>query len=452
MREQKCFQPIGTERTLKVQDNENLQWRESSFKAITPFIVFVIFYFGFSIWARDFSRVPMTAAFLISSAAALILNHKEKLSKKIELFACGMGNKDIMIMCLVFILAGAFAASASAAGGADAVVRIAQYFIPEQFMVFGIFIVSALISLAIGTSCGTIAAIAPIAVSISQNFGINPDFALGAAIGGAMFGDNMSLISDTTIAASRTQNVEMRDEMYANFKIVIAPAIICALFYMLPIFSGNACGQIETALTIEDFIKAAPYILLLILGVLGVNVMFLLFFGTIVNIIIGISAGLFDIFQALENIGTGIASTAPTLTAAMLAGGLLQLVRYNGGINYIIEKTGNFIKDRKTCETGICFLTAAVNLFTANNTVAIITSGAAARELSKKYNVPPVRTASLLDTSSCAVQGLLPYGAQILIASSLAASAGASSFSILQGMFYPVFVLFGLLFSISRTK
>ncbi len=433
-------------------NKEDLQWRESSFKAITPFIVFVIFYFGFSIWARDFSRIPMTAAFLVSSAAALILNHKEKLSKKIELFALGMGNKDIMIMCLVFILAGAFTISAQAVGGVQSAALIAQYFIPEQFIVFGVFIVSALISLSIGTSCGTVAAIVPIAVSISQSFGINPSFALGAAVGGAMFGDNMSLISDTTIAASRSQNVEMRDEMLANFKVVAVPAILCSLLYLLPVFSGTVSTGYETVLTFDSFIKISPYVLLLILGILGVNVMFLLFFGTILNIIIGISFNLFDIFEALEYIGTGTSGMAPTLIVTMLAGGLLQLVRYNGGINYIIEKTGSFIKNKRTCEAGICFLTGTVNLFTANNTVAIITSGSIARELSEKYDVLPVRTASLLDTTSCIVQGLIPYGAQILIASGLAASIGVSSFGILKGMFYPIFVLAGVIFSISRTK
>ena len=435
-----------------MRDEENLQWRESSFKAVIPFIVFVIFYFGFSVWAGDFSRVPMTAAFLVSSAVALILNHKEKLSRKIELFAFGMGNKDIMIMCLVFILAGAFTASATATGGTLAAACIAQYYIPEQFMVFGLFVISALISLSIGTSCGTIAAIVPIAVSISQSFGINPSFAIGASIGGAMFGDNMSLISDTTIAASRTQNVKMRDEMFANFKIVIIPAILCALLYLLPFFSGNAITQTNAVLTFDNYIKVSPYVLLLILGVLGVNVMFLLFFGTILNIIIGISLGIFDIFEALENIGTGTAGMASTLIVAMLAGGLLQLVRYNGGINYIIKKTGSFIKNQKSCEFGICFLAGIINLFTANNTVAIITSGSIAKELSEKYGVAPVRTASLLDTTSCIVQGLIPYGAQILIASSLAVSIDVSSFDILKGMIYPVIVLIGLIISVIRTK
>ncbi len=433
-------------------NKENIQWRESSFKAIIPFIVFVIFYFGFSLWTSDFSRIPMTVAFIISSAVALILNHKEKLTKKIELFALGMGNKDIMIMCLVFILAGAFTASAAAVGGVEAAVLIAQHFVPAQYMVLGLFIISALISLSIGTSCGTIAAIVPIAISISQSFGINPSFVLGATVGGAMFGDNMSLISDTKIAASRTQNVEMRDEMLSNLRIITIPAILCILLYTLPVFGSSTHNINETVLTLDNFIKITPYILLLVLGISGVNVMFLLFFGTVLNIIIGISYKMFNIFDAFGYIGDGTVSMATTLIVAMLAGGLLLLVRYNGGITYIIQKTGGLIKNKRTCEAGICFLVGIINLFTANNTVAIITSGSIAKELSKKYEVDLVRTASLLDTTSCVVQGLIPYGAQILIATSLASTIGVSSFTILKGMFYPVLMSFGLLFSILRTK
>ena len=192
------------------------QWRQSSIKALFPFLVFIIFYFGFSCITQDFSKVPMTVAFIISSAAALILNHKEKLNKKIEIFALGMGDKDIMIMCLIFILSGAFTASAQAIGGVNSAVIIAQNIIPPQFIVSGIFIVSALISLAVGTSCGTIAAIVPISIGLSNSLGLNPAALVGATVGGAMFGDNLSLISDTTIASTRTQNVEMRDKMLVN--------------------------------------------------------------------------------------------------------------------------------------------------------------------------------------------------------------------------------------------
>lgn len=432
-------------------NQEHVQWRESSFKAIIPFIVFVLFYFGFSLWTKDFSKVPMTVAFIISSATALILNHKEKLSKKIELFALGMGNKDIMIMCLIFILAGAFTATAKAVGGVDAAVMIAQHFIPSQFMVLGLFVISALISLAIGTSCGTIAAIVPIAVTISQSLGFNPAILLGATVGGAMFGDNMSLISDTKIAASRTQNVEIRDEMFYNLKIITIPAILCLILYSLPLFTSNIGVDLEqTVLNMDSYIKVAPYILLLVLGISGINVMFLLLFGTILNTIIGISYGIFDIFTAFAFIGDGTTSMANTIIVAMLAGGLLLLVRYNGGITYIIKSTEKWIKSKKTCEVGICFLVGVINLFTANNTVAIITSGSIVKELAGKYQVKAERAASLMDTTSCCIQGMIPYGAQILIATALSASIGMTSFAILKGLFYPALMLLGLIFSISR--
>lgn len=435
-----------------MQNQETEQWRESSFKALIPFIVFIAFYFGFSLWTKDFSKVPMTVAFIISSATALILNHKEKLSKKIELFALGMGNKDIMIMCLVFILAGAFTATAQAVGGVEAAVDIARHFIPAQFMVLGLFLISALISLSIGTSCGTIAAIVPIAVSVSQTFGLNPSIVLGASVGGAMFGDNMSLISDTKIAASRTQNVNMRDEMFENLKIIWISAIICLILYSLPIFSTSTVQLEATNLTFDSCIKVLPYILLLILGITGINVMFLLLFGIVLNTIIGISFGIFDIFDAFSFIGSGTTGMANTLIVAMLAGGLLLLVRYNGGITIIMRETERWIKNKKTCEIGLCFLVGVIDLFTANNTVAIITAGPIAKELSAKYGVSPVRTASLIDTASCCVQGVIPYGAQILIAVALSASIGASSFTVMKGLFYPFLMFIGLMISILRTK
>ena len=428
------------------------QWRESSFKALIPFIVFVFFYFGFSIATKDFSKVPMTVAFIISSAVALILNHKEKLNKKIEVFARGMGNKDIMIMCLVFILAGAFTATAQAVGGVTSAVMIAEHFIPPSFMVSGLFVISALISLSIGTSCGTIAALIPIAVTLSQTFGFNPSVVLGATVGGAMFGDNISLISDTTIASTRTQNVDMRDKMLYSLRIVIVPALVCVILYMLPSFAGVTVDNIQTIANIDSYIKVFPYIFLLVLGIAGVNVMFLLLIGTILNTIIGIYYNIFDIFGAFSCIGDGTVSMANTLIVAMLAGGLLKMVRYNGGITYIIKETQHLITNKKLCEVGICILVGIINLFTANNTVAIITAGPIARELSQTYGVNPKRTASLLDTTSCFVQGLIPYGAQILIATSLASAIGVSSFTIMKGLFYPALLGVGIMVSVALNK
>ncbi|MCR5261806.1 MAG: Na+/H+ antiporter NhaC family protein [Candidatus Gastranaerophilales bacterium] len=428
------------------------QWREQSKKALIPFVVFIIFYFGFSVVTQDFSKVPMTVAFIISSAVALILNHKEKLNRKIEIFALGMGKKDIMIMCLVFIMAGAFTATAQAVGGVEAAVSIARHIVPPDFMISGLFVISALISLAIGTSCGTIAAVVPIAVALAQSLGLSPAVLLGAAVGGAMFGDNLSLISDTTIAATRTQNVEMRDKMICNLKIVLVPALLCALLYMLPIFaSSNVNNVLAEPVSCDACIKVLPYILLLILGIAGINVMFLLLIGIILNTIIGIYYGIFDIFGAFAYIGDGTVSMATTLIVALLAGGMLQMVRWNGGITYIINKTESLITSKRHCELGICFLVGIINLFTANNTVAIITAGPIAKELTEKYGVDPKRTASLLDTTSCCVQGMLPYGAQILVATGLATSVSISSFSIIKCLYYPVLMGIGILVSLYFT-
>ena len=436
-----------------ISQKETEQWRDESLKALIPFVVFVIFYFGFSVATQDFSKVPMTVAFIISSAVALILNHKEKLNKKIEIFALGMGKKDIMIMCLVFILAGGFTATAQAVGGVESAVLIARHFIPSHFMISGLFVISAFISLAVGTSCGTIAAVVPIAVMLSQSIGFSPAVLVGAAVGGAMFGDNLSLISDTTIASTRTQNVEMRDKMICNLKIVLFPAFICCLIYMLPLFTNSGTENITPiVVNLDAYIKILPYILLLILGISGINVMFLLLIGIILNTIIGIYYGNFDIFGAFTYIGDGTVSMANTLIVALLAGGMLQMVRWNGGITYIINKTEGFITSKRLCEFGICFLVGVINLFTANNTVAIITAGPIAKELSLKYGVDGKRTASLLDTTSCCVQGMLPYGAQILVATGLSATISISSFSIIKCLYYPVLMGLGLLVSLIFTK
>lgn len=429
-------------------------WRQASGKALIPFVVFVIFYFGFALVTRDFYKVPMTVAFLISSAAALCLNRKEKLSRKIELFAIGMGHRDIMIMCLVFVLAGAFTATAKAVGGVEAAVAVARAFVPSQFMLSGLFVVSGCISLAMGTSCGTIAAMIPIAVSLSQTLGLDAHFAAGAVIGGAMFGDNLSLISDTTIAATRTQGVEMRDKMLCNLKIVSLPALCCVVLYALPLFSSSANAVVAgtVPLTIEQWIKVLPYIFLFTLGLFGQNVMGLLFIGTILNLFIGCAHGNFSLLDAFSIIGDGTTGMAPTLIISLLAGGMLALVRYNGGIEFVIRATGRWIKSRRMCELGICFLTGMMNLFTANNTIAIITSGQLAKELGHRYGVNSKRIAALLDTTSCIVQGLIPYGAQILIATGLSTAVQLSAFDIVRGSFYPCLMAAGVLVSIMMKK
>lgn len=432
--------------------NTHREVPEANGWALFPLLVFCLFYFGFSLAIGDFYKIPMPLAFLVAAVFAIGLNKKLSITEKVEHFATGMGKTDIMIMCLIFILAGAFTATAQAIGGVDATVRIAQHFIPSYLMTSGIFVISSLISVSIGTSCGTIAAITPISVGLAMNLGIDPGTMVGVTVGGAMFGDNLSLISDTTIAATRTQHVEMRDKMICNIKIVAIPALLCVVFYMLPMFAPSGTNTNEVAITATMIIKALPYVLLLVLGVMGVNVMLLLAAGVVCNCVIGLCYGTFNLVDAFSQIGKGTLGMAETLIVALLAGGLLQMIRLNGGITYIIEKTQRFINSTRRCEIGICGIVGMVNIFTANNTVAIITAGPIARELTEKYGVDPRRTASLLDTMSCCVQGLIPYGAQILIALGLAGAAKLTYVSLLPGLLYPALMGLSLLVSVLFTK
>ena len=418
------------------------------FAALIPFFVFVVFYVGLSVWAQDFYKVPMPAAFAVASAAAFFLNRKSPVEEKVNVYASGMGEANIMLMCLIFILAGAFASVAKAMGAVDAAVLITRSLIPARFLLSGIFVVSALISLAIGTSCGTIAALTPIAAGLITPMGVRPEVMLGAVIGGAMFGDNLSMISDTTIAATRTQNVPMREKFYANFKMVLPAAVVAVIIYVLTGHSEYTAA-VSTAANWKDILLTIPYVLVLILALAGFNVMALLFFGVLFSCVLGVVTGAFDIWGALEACGQGTLGMSETLIVAILAGGLLKLIRWNGGIAYLMEKIRKLIRSGAGCEVGIFLLVSLVNFFTANNTVAIVIAGPIARELSERYNCEPRRIASILDTASCFVQGLIPYGAQMLIAVGIARSSGLkiSTLSLLGTQYYQWLMLFALLVS-----
>lgn len=404
--------------------------------ALIPFAVFAAFYVGLSVWANDFYRVPMIIAFLLASAVALCFNFRKPLEAKVETYARGMGEPNIMIMCLIFILAGAFATIAKGSGAVDAAVTIAQSLVPARLMVAGVFLISCLISLAIGTSCGTIAAVTPIALGFAVPLNLSPALLMGAVIGGSMFGDNLSMISDTTIAATRTQGVRMRDKFLANSTIA-APAALVALF--LYAISGSAAGGVEApAVTWQHLVLVAPYILILVLAIVGLNVMFLLFSGTVLSAVIGGCLGKFDFFGALDLLGKGTLGMSETLIVALLAGGLFRTVYENGGVLWLTEKVSKLVRGPRTCELGVFLLVAAVNCFTANNTVAIVIAGPIAKECSDRFKADPVRIASVLDTASCIVQGLIPYGAQILIAIGVAKGLdmAVDSFSLLKCLYY----------------
>ncbi len=398
--------------------------REPRFKALIPFLVFIVFYLGLSILANDFYKVPMPIAFLVASASAMFLNHKIKLETKVEIYAHGMGDVNIMLMCLIFILAGSFAAVAKGMGAVDAAVLITRKLIPADFMLVGMFLVSALISTSIGTSCGTIAAITPIVCGLVKPLGLSPELMIGAVVGGSMFGDNLSMISDTTIAATRTQNVGMREKFIANFRMVIPAAVIAIVIYLICGFSGGSAEkQVLDQVTWKSLLAVTPYFLILVLALCGVNVMALLFGGVILACGIGLVNGAFDFWSAMNFCKDGMAGMLETLIVAILAGGLLKLIRWNGGIGCILRFIGKAVKTQRGCEFGVFALVSLINLFTANNTVAIVIAGPIAHELSMKFGCSPKRIASILDTASCFVQGVIPYGAQILIAVGVANTA-----------------------------
>ena len=411
--------------------------------ALIPFAVFAAFYVGLSLLAGHLGfempwyKVSMPVAFLVASAVSLLIGRR-RLDDKVETYARGMGEPNIMIMCLIFILAGAFATIAKGSGAVDAAVVLARACIPANLMVAGVFLVSCLISLAIGTSCGTIAAVTPIALGFAAPLDLSPALLMGAVIGGSMFGDNLSMISDTTIAATRTQGVRMKDKFLAN-GLIAAPAALVALFIYAA--SGTAAaGAVDAApaVTWQHFVLVLPYVLVLALALAGFNVMGLLFSGTVLAAVIGGALGKFTFFDALDLLGKGTLGMGETLIVALLAGGLFKSVQSNGGVKWLTDKISAVIRGPRTCELGVFFLVSAVNCFTANNTVAIVIAGPIAKECADKFKADPVRIASVLDTASCVVQGLIPYGAQILIALGVAKGLDISvdSLSLLKSLYY----------------
>lgn len=419
--------------------------------ALLPFLVFLVFYLGLSIYKNDFYSVPMPIAFIVASATAFMINFKEKLNDKVEVYAKGMGDSNIMIMCMVFILAGAFASVAKEMGAVDAAVRIAQYIIPANMMLCGVFIVSCFISLAVGTSCGTIGVITPIAIGLALKINIPVELMIGAVVGGAMFGDNMSMISDTTIAATRTQSVAMRDKFITNLRIAVPAAIAAILLYLFLGSSADVTAADAVAkITLEDAFLVAPYVFVLIFALVGINVMSVLFLGIVMTAVIGLCYKKFAFFAALQSMGAGSLGMSETLIVALLAGGLLGLIRYYGGINYLLTTVSKFIKGTRGCETGVSLVVSAVNLITANNTVAIVIAGPVARELSETYGCNAKRIAAILDVASCIVQGLIPYGAQILIAVGVATNPETfgleiSALALIKTMYYQMLMIVALI-------
>lgn len=401
--------------------------------ALLPLVTFLSVYLITSITTGDFYKMPVSVAFLLASGHALIQNRRRKFADKVNDFAKGMGQSDIMMMCLIFILAGAFASIAKSMGAIDATVNMGLSLLPSSMLMAGIFIVACFIAISVGTSVGTIAALTPMAVGIASKIGIDPTIAIGAVVGGAMFGDNLSMISDTTIAATRSQQCELKDKFKANIKIVIPPAIISLVIYILISTGGRA---VVTEATDFQLIKVIPYIFVLMAALAGLNVIIVLSLGVILAATIGLSTNAFDFWEMIKSTQTGIENMSELIIITILVGGTVTLIKQNGGVEYIIQMIKRHIHNKRGAEFGIAALTGLVNICTANNTIAIVITGPIVKDISDKYSIEAPRSASLMDTFSCFTQGVIPYGAQILTAVKLSELA-ISPFQIMEYLYYP---------------
>lgn len=417
----------------------NTSSRYSGLLALSPLLVFLCVYLISSIVAQDFYRIPVSAAFLIASVYALIISKGRTLEERIGIFSEGAGNKNVLLMIWIFVMAGAFASTAKEIGAIDATVNIAMKILPGKLLYAGLFLASCFISMSIGTSVGTIVALVPIAAGIAEemalsgatDFTASTPFITAIIVGGSFFGDNLSFISDTTIAATRTQECSMTDKFKVNLRIVGPAALIVTVLYIV---LGSSVTDIAQPESIR-WILLIPYVLVIALALAGINVIAVLGIGITVNGILGFAQGSIDWSSFLEAIGNGISGMGDLIIVTLLAGGMLELIRHNGGLDYIVSAMTRRIKGKRGAEFSIAALVSLANFCTANNTIAIITVGRIVRDISQKFGLDPRKSASLLDTFSCLIQGIIPYGAQMLMAAGL---AGISSISIIGYLYYPV--------------
>lgn len=392
-------------------------------------MVFILLYLVTSIIAGDFYKVPITVAFMASSIYA-IATTKGKLRRRINVFSRGAGTSEMMLMIWIFVLAGAFANAAKTMGSIDATVSLTLSLLPSEMLLAGLFLAACFISLSIGTSVGTIVALTPIAAGVAVQTGVSTAMVTAAVVGGSFFGDNLSFISDTTIVATSTQGCRLSDKFRVNSFIVVPAAIVILLLYLI-------LGQsLHTPQTTQDYepVMVVPYVIVLITAIFGINVMAVLTLGIVLTGIIGLWTGAFDVFGWFKSMGDGIIGMGELIIITMMAGGLLQVIKHNGGIDFIIQRLTSRIKTKRGAEMTIGALVAIVDICTANNTVAIITVGSIARKIGERYHLDARKCASILDTFSCCVQGVIPYGAQLLMAAGLAA---LNPVSIVPYLYYP---------------
>ena len=418
--------------------------------ALSPVVVLLVVYMVGSLVLGDFYAIPIAVAFIVAAIYGLSLLRGKSMRERIDLFSAGAAHRDIMYMVWIFCIAGIFAATAKAMGAADAIVSLTLRAVPAQFLPAGIFVASCFVSLAIGTSVGTIVALAPMVTAMATQLGCEVGWLISVVVGGAFFGDNLSFISDTTIAATQSQGCKMSDKFRTNFVIVLPAAIVTLCIYLF----GNQLGivDVSSVAASAEWYRMLPYLVVIGLALTGLNVLIVLLAGILLAVVIGLLGGSFDLLGIATAFTDGVGSMYEIILISLLAGGLMNIVKNLGGFDFLISSLGARIRTRRGAECVVSLLTALTNICTANNTIAIITTGSVAKRLSERYSIPPRKTASLMDISSCCVQGLLPYGAQVLMAAGL---AGISPLEIIPWLYYPMLlggmVLLSILFQFPRS-
>lgn len=400
------------------------------FLALSPLIVFVVLYLVLSLVAGDFSSVPLTVVFLISSVYAVATSTKFSLKERIDIYGQGASTPNLLLMLWIYVLAGAFSQSAKGMGAIDTTVNLALNVLPPSMILPGLFVTACFISISIGTSVGTVVTLVPIAAGIATQTNSNVALLTAVIVGGAYFGDNLSFISDTTVVATQTQGVRMKDKFKVNLMIVVPAVVVVLAVYAFMGFGMQAPTHVGQT----DLLKVIPYLAVLVTAVCGLNVMAVLVLGIALCGIIGVLGGSYNFYGWLNALGNGIVGMGELIIIAMMAGGMLEIIKVNGGIDYIIEKLSGRIRGKRGAEFSIAALVSLVNICTANNTVAILTVGNIAKQISEKFGIDPRKTASILDTFSCTIQGIIPYGVQILLAAGL---AHVQPVDIIPYLYYP---------------
>jgi Na+/H+ antiporter NhaC len=408
-----------------------------NFWGLTPILLFMLLVIGSGLLTQNFSTMPILVAFVISAGFALLLNNKESrltVAEKVDVFCKGGGDKTIILLAIIFLLAGAFYAVTIDIGARDATVNWALNYVPTAYLLPGLFVIACFIAFAMGTSMGTITAITPIGIGLAESLGVGIPLAVGIVIGGAMFGDNLSFISDTTIAATRTQGVQLRDKFKANLIIVLPAALLTAVLLMFVHIDGSAVIASKD----YDIWLILPYMLIIGCALLGVNVIGVLGIGISSACVVGLSKGLLTLPSMLQSLQKGMGWMQDMVAIALMIGGIVALMKAYGGIQWLVSNITKRISSKKGAEYGTAVLVSVLDIATANNTIAIVTTGPIVKDLGEKYQIDPRRTASLLDIFSCGFQGLVPYGGQLLVAASL---AGVSPITLTPYCWYPMLIL-----------